>query len=139
MNNEYTEDFIFAAATCLQWQASDMSEDGGNGYPITEEGDEYTEAVADVIREDCLAFLESAEDLLTADGIPASQAGHDFILSANHHGTGFWDRGYPHGDELHDLSDGYQVGAEFALDDRYGDVEFLMVDNTIIVKNGELQ
>lgn len=35
-------------------------------------------------------------DLLTALGVPFSpeQIGHDFILTANGHGAGFWDRDY---------------------------------------------
>ena len=40
---------------------------------------------------DCQAFYEAnANDLADMD---AEQAGHDFWLTRNHHGTGFWDRG----------------------------------------------
>lgn len=39
----------------------------------------------------CREFVESnAADLA---GIDAEQAGHDFWLTRNHHGAGFWDRG----------------------------------------------
>lgn len=135
----YIEEFTRAAAECLQWQATDASEEG-NGYPI-DSGDEYTEEVAELISEACEGFLESASGFLESDGIPASQAGHDFILSANGHGAGFWDRGYPHGDELHDLASGYSFECEFALwgDQADGDehcsdeVAYLTVENTVIV------
>lgn len=33
------------------------------------------------------------EDPDVFDGIEAGQVGHDFWLTRNHHGTGFWDRG----------------------------------------------
>jgi hypothetical protein len=40
---------------------------------------------------DCDQFREKAGSLL--DGIDDSQAGHDFWLTRNRHGAGFWDRG----------------------------------------------
>ena len=41
--------------------------------------------------QDCAAFLDSnIDDLAEMD---PEQAGHDFWLTRNHHGTGFWDRG----------------------------------------------
>jgi len=39
---------------------------------------------------ECLAFMVYAECYLSDDAI--EQAGHDFWLSRNGHGTGFWDR-----------------------------------------------
>ena len=52
---------------------------------------------ADSMRSDVLDFL----DLLEREGLTAetfarmspSQVGHDFFLTRNHHGAGFWDRG----------------------------------------------
>jgi hypothetical protein len=41
--------------------------------------------------EDCANFREAAGPLL--DGMDDEQAGHDFWLTRNHHGAGFWDRG----------------------------------------------
>jgi hypothetical protein len=40
---------------------------------------------------DCLAFYSRIELYLSPDNI--SQAGHDFWLTRNRHGVGFWDRG----------------------------------------------
>lgn len=54
------------------------------------------------ITEDCTAFVNScAADLTLADRreqfrdreYGPEQAGHDFALTRNHHGAGFWDRG----------------------------------------------
>jgi hypothetical protein len=39
----------------------------------------------------CDVFRAEAGDLL--DGIDEAQAGHDFWLTRNRHGAGFWDRG----------------------------------------------
>jgi len=43
------------------------------------------------MRTDVLDFLEGAGSDL--DAIDAEQAGHDFWLTRNRHGAGFWDRG----------------------------------------------
>lgn len=43
------------------------------------------------MRKDCEAFMDAnAEDLASLD---PEQAGHDFWLTRNGHGAGFWDRG----------------------------------------------
>jgi len=80
-----------------------------------EPGDDYTTRDIDpksnreAIRE-CLDFFQANEtDLFavdvrsTSDGSrPFEILGHDFYLSRNGHGTGFWDRGYGDiGDKLH--------------------------------------
>ena len=50
----------------------------------------------------CEDFLSQADELLDGE---YSQAAHDFILSANGHGAGFWDGDWPeHGDALHELA-----------------------------------
>jgi len=47
------------------------------------------------MREDVAAFISGCEserpDIF--DGIDPEQVGHDFWLTRNHHGAGFWDRG----------------------------------------------
>lgn len=141
MNDNYTETFIHHAAICVQWQASDATDDG-NGYPISESGDEFTDQVAELLTEDVTAFVaDNWDDLLTA-GVSAAQCGHDFVLTANGHGAGFWDRGLGAvGDRLTEATRGYSVEAEFALagdravtgDYNSDDLVWLMVENTVIV------
>lgn len=41
--------------------------------------------------EDCTDFIEAHARQLS--GLSAEQIGHDFWLTRNHHGAGFWDRG----------------------------------------------
>ena len=45
---------------------------------------------------DCRAFIRDNEcdlDEARRRGLPATNAGHDFWLTRNRHGAGFWDRG----------------------------------------------
>jgi len=91
----YIAEAIEAAAVALLWQAPNATEDG-NGFPIGESGNEYSDrVVAEVpyLTEAVTAFVRGTWDLLQRGGVTASQAGHDLILTANRHGTGFWDRG----------------------------------------------
>jgi hypothetical protein len=48
---------------------------------------------------DCADFQTQNPDLLEeycASGRTMEQASHDFWLTRNRHGAGFWDRGLPH-------------------------------------------
>ena len=45
---------------------------------------------------DCLAFYQANEHLI--GDAPTDQAGHDFWLTRNGHGAGFWDRATVYGD-----------------------------------------
>jgi hypothetical protein len=142
---EYTDEAIRQAAITLQWTASDATE-VGNGYPIGESGDEYTdEIIAKVpyLTEAVTAFI--ADNWQDVSGLDASQTGHDFILTANGHGCGFWDRGLGElGDRLTEATRGYSIDAEFALWGDYADddehcadeVAWLLVGNEIIVDDG---
>lgn len=61
------------------------------------EGDELpddaqlSQGAFESMRADVSAFIESAGD--DVDGLDAGQVGHDFWLTRNGHGAGFWDRG----------------------------------------------
>jgi hypothetical protein len=68
-----------------------------------------------LIVEDCDAFRAQAADKLSewSDG----QAGHDFWLTRNRHGAGFWDRGLPFGRELTDLAHIYGESDLYIGDD----------------------
>ena len=44
-------------------------------------------------------FMHKVAHLITTDW-NSEQIGHDFWLTRNHHGSGFWDRGYDNGDEI---------------------------------------
>lgn len=75
------------------WSSTDEE-----GEPLD---DQYTvddlspQAVASM-REDCQDFLTSNRRLIPEG--EESQAGHDFWLTRNRHGAGFWDGDWPEGD-----------------------------------------
>lgn len=47
------------------------------------------------VRSDCEGFLaiDAVRDAIEATGLDASSVGHNFILTRNRHGAGFWDLG----------------------------------------------
>lgn len=64
--------------------ANDLDEAGDGGDPFDE-------------RLDCIDFVLAQLDLLRQVGLDQGfRHGQDFYLTRNHHGTGFWDRGYGH-------------------------------------------
>jgi hypothetical protein len=82
--------FLDAYITCALWSSSDESDDTG-GEPLdanySRSDLEYT--TESNMARDCERFLEeNAADI----GTNYEQAGHDFWLTRNGHGTGFWDR-----------------------------------------------
>jgi hypothetical protein len=55
--------------------------------------------------EDCKAFQETASDMIAGR---EWRAGHDFWLTRNGHGAGFWDGDWPeHGKKLTEISKAY--------------------------------
>lgn len=73
---------------CALWSSLD---DGG--APLDDEygPEDLSPATLAEMQADCEDFAESnAVDLV---GMDPEQAGHDFWLTRNHHGAGFWDRG----------------------------------------------
>ena len=67
---------------------------------------------------DCLRFLSEASTLLAKTSLTFESAGHDFLLTRNGHGAGFWDRGLGDiGDKLTDMSHNYgTVGLDIGDD-----------------------
>lgn len=114
--------FTRAYIACALWSSTDESDESG-GVPFDENydaSDIAPETLAAII-EDCKQFQESNAALLAqAYAAPEwqaeqqrhdkpqydeSRAGHDFWLTRNGHGAGFWDRGLgPVGDALSDAS-----------------------------------
>ena len=87
----FTSAYLFA----LMW--ANISDD--EGTPLDEYGtDDLDSGTVTVAEAECKRFQkENAEFLEIAysenDEYDESQAGHDFALTRNCHGTGFWDRG----------------------------------------------
>lgn len=78
-------EMTLSAAECLVWSECDE-----NGNPFT--GDLSAEAL-ESIRDDVANFASLAAAEITASSLSPEQVGHDFTLTRNGHGAGFWDRG----------------------------------------------
>jgi hypothetical protein len=84
--------FFDAYLECALWSSNDESTPEG-GRPLDDNYyvDDIPQDVRDRLRAECADFIEAnATDLATIDPF---QAGHDFWLTRNGHGAGFWDRG----------------------------------------------
>lgn len=92
------DEFIKAYITCMLWSTNDESTPSG-GEPMDanySEEDLHPDTLRGIISE-CCDFINHVRDELEIEELPgwtASQAGHDFWLTRNGHGTGFWDRYY---------------------------------------------
>lgn len=78
---------------CALWASSDNTNDQG-GEPL-----DANYSIADIAPEsleqantDCLTFLEANKKDIS---LAYEQAGHDFWLTRNGHGAGFWDGDWP--------------------------------------------
>ena len=89
--------FLSAYITCALWSST-----GDNEEPLDRnyDADDLHPDTLKKMREDCEAFIEANATLLESierrgrgDWTPDEQAGHDFWLTRNRHGVGFWDRG----------------------------------------------
>ena len=84
------------------WSSTDESTPSGGdpldrNYSISD----FTQASLRKAKKDCDSFYEYARAELDAAGGGDEQNGHDFWLTRNRHGAGFWDRGYGKiGDQL---------------------------------------
>lgn len=84
---------------------------------------ELSDNAKKAIYKDCTNFFDKAWSLLYKDeyNFELDQAGHDFYLTRNGHGVGFWDRG------LDELGDKLTVIAKSFGQDEY----YLSDDNEI--------
>lgn len=94
MNN--FELFLTAYVEALLWSSTDETPDG---EMINLDQCQLSTAGTDTCRADCAAFFTANyEDLRTAADWPGyswAHAGHDFALTRNGHGAGFWDGDLP--------------------------------------------
>lgn len=84
--DRFTQGYIKAA----MWTLTD-----DDGCPLDELGlhDIADQTIEQAIA-DCRDFRESNETYLDETDAGDAQHGHDFWLTRNRHGAGFWDRGY---------------------------------------------
>lgn len=88
---------IAAYVACALWSSTDtLSDDSGedtSDHVVSLDGYELGAGVEDELVKDLFEFMtdpDLAEDL---EGLDPEQVAHDFWLTRNRHGVGFWDRG----------------------------------------------
>lgn len=91
-NVEYQKDaFLRGYVAAALWSSTDNDDS-----PLDQDHDYFDlpEETIVAMKEDCDDFRNFCkENGNMLDGIDESQAGHDFWLTRNGHGAGFWDRG----------------------------------------------
>jgi hypothetical protein len=108
--------FLDAYVAAALWTSSD-----DNDTPMNElygAGDLSGELMAQMI-DDCTAFLARRGDLLRDEDLV--YAGHDFWLTRNGHGAGFWSRPEVYGEE--------EAQALTAIAESFGPVDLYVGDD----------
>lgn len=95
--------FEGAYIECMLWASTDLCEEDEEPEHLDDKGFtiyDLAPETLELVRSECKAFQELAKNELDKAyaGIndiyyDESQAGHDFWLTRNGHGAGFWDRG----------------------------------------------
>lgn len=94
------DSFTRAYIICALWSSHDESdESGGEPMDANYSAEDLTQGALAQIKSDCERFQREQAPLLAQAG-NSEQNGHDFWLTRNGHGAGFWDRGYDVGDSL---------------------------------------
>lgn len=118
----YLAELLPAYFECMLWSSVDFE----TGEPLDEsfsESDLSPEAIVDST-EDCKGFVAENWETISCmfDVMSPAQCGHDFWLTRNGHGAGFWDRGYP-----------VDVGSKLSESAKvYGEIDPMPRDNGLI-------
>ena len=83
--------FLQAYKTAMLWSESD---DDGNALIDSYDDADFSDELAEKIETDCKKFFDENYEIMVNANRDFSQHGHDFVLTRNGHGAGFWDRGY---------------------------------------------
>lgn len=94
-----------AYVECALWSSTD---DLGAPLDDAYSAEDLAPEALDSMRKDVTDFLSQVDRMALEDIMTAEQFGHDFWLTRNDHGAGFWDRGYGAiGDTLSQMSKVY--------------------------------
>lgn len=93
MENRDQENFIGGYLECALW-SSTLGDDCGTPMDQDHTIDDLAPETIEAMREDCIDFLQANAISLTeyVEHYTYTHAGHDFWLTRNGHGAGFWDR-----------------------------------------------
>jgi hypothetical protein len=84
------ESILVNYAVCALWSST-----GEDDTPLDQDHDiqDIAPETFGKMREDVKDFVKSNKLMLARSGLGEAQIGHDFWLTRNGHGAGFWDRG----------------------------------------------
>ena len=105
---DFINGFLEAAMWLGQSYENEAEAERGEGTDLRDIID-TSEIPTDVMKEitdDCEAFYDNYSHLWEGE-LDDVDAGHDFFLTRNRHGSGFWDRDLEHADELTDAAHVY--------------------------------
>ena len=101
------DDFLSGYIECILW--SESRNEAGDNYETG--GHRLTRGAKAAMERDCRDFWDAQQvdlKLYLKSGRDIAHAGHDFCLTRNRHGAGFWDRGLGElGDRLTAASQAY--------------------------------
>lgn len=95
---------------CALWSSFETTKDGDMGEPLDSWAtvDDIAPEALEEMRADVIAFTHTADEIAGCEWWTDEQLGHDFWLTRNHHGAGFWDRGQGEaGDKLTAMCEPY--------------------------------
>jgi hypothetical protein len=96
INGVECDSFMLGFIECLLWSCTDEE---GQGLDRQYDKEDIGKGSLEEIKQDCDDFQESQSELL--EGLDDDFAGHNFCLTRNGHGAGFWDCGLGElGDQL---------------------------------------
>lgn len=111
--------FINGYIACMLWSTPGETPDGEDLEDLTEYP--LSNCASETIKADCTKFVNENKNLLSqvySRSTDYQSAGHDFWLTRNGHGAGFWDRGFGVvGDALTDRSKEFKELTPYIGDD----------------------
>lgn len=113
--------FIDAYIKAALWSSTYETEDREDN-PMDDGEHKLAPEAKEQMEKDCADFLAYCESINLnpfPDGESEEQSGHDFWLTRNRHGAGYWDRGLETGDELTAAADTFGSSDLYVGDDGF--------------------
>ena len=132
MTYDKLDEFTKAYIECALWSSNDESDDNG-GEPMDKNygPEDLSPCALAAIVKDCERFQVENENLIEQawdeHGQNDANCGHDFWLTRNGHGCGFWD-----GDYSHDHGEGIVGKALTKAAKAYGECSLYVGDDGLI-------
>ena len=89
MHDDAFEQYVETAL----WSSVHFADESDDGTPFDEVDAELAPETETTMRQELDAFLSDPDIANDLALMSVEQAAHDFWLTRNHHGAGFWDRG----------------------------------------------